>query len=217
MNFKMKRNILFVAALSAALMSSPAVAREGDGFVKLGISWIDLVDKGVTEANGVADPTAGYKTEQQMTATMTLGYFVANNIALEASASLPVSTQNIAGGSLTGLGNLFDEKYAIFTATATYHPLRGRTVSPYIGGGLALYKVLSVGDAVVTNGVVNDGFGAVIQGGVDFNVSRQVGLFVDAKKAFVDTRARGNLGTLNLTSMAQTDPLMLQAGASVKF
>ncbi len=178
-----------------------------------------LVDKGKIYVNGTYDPAADYATPEKWVANFDLGYFVARPIAVQISATTPMTTPNLPTGSLLGTPNLGDDKFSIFTATATWHPLRGHVVSPYIGGGIAWQHVWSIKDEFAQNLKIDDAVGPVIQGGFEIPVHRQFGLFFDVKKAFYKTDASGTIlgGAVSITAKPQLDPLILTAGALIRF
>jgi outer membrane protein W len=211
--------VLIAGVVLATFASAPAAAadRDDNGFVRVGATRLRLADKGTISVNGVADPSAGYRTPEKYVASGTLGYFALPNFALELAATSPVSTSNTPAGSLTGVPNLGWDRFSIFSGTVTYHPLRGHMVSPYIGGGAALQKVWSTRDGFASNLRVHDAFGPVIQGGVEVSVARRFGLFVEAKKAFYSADASGDIGPAHVTAVAKLDPLLLQAGGFIRF
>lgn len=208
------------AMLLAGTCAAPAIAQEShdrDGFVRAGVARIKLVDEGKIFVNGTRDPEAGYETPEKYVGSVQLGYFLADNFAVELAGTTPATTQNIPAGSLAGLPNLGNDTFSIFTLTGTFHPLRGNTLSPYIGAGVGLQKVWSTEDRLATNMKVNDAFGAVLQAGVELAVSDRFGVYFEAKKGFWDANASGDLGPAHITAVAKLDPLILTAGGFLRF
>jgi outer membrane protein W len=201
-------------------MAAPAAAQtssDANGFVRVGVTRVRLADKGEIFINGTLVPGAGYRTPTKWGAAGELGFFVLRNLSLQVGATSPVSTSNTPAGTLAGTPNLGSDRFSIFTATATFHPLRGGIVSPYAGGGIALQKVWSTRDALATNLTVHDARGPVIQAGVEVRLANRFGVFFDAKKAFYKADASGDLGPAHITAVAKLDPLLLQAGAILRF
>lgn len=64
---------------------------------------------------------------------------------------------------------------------------------------------------------VENDFGAALQAGVNVAVNEKVGVFVDAKKAFLTTQAVGTFNGLEAVADVVMDPLVVSAGASVSF
>jgi hypothetical protein len=57
----------------------------------------------------------------------------------------------------------------------------------------------------------------VVQGGFEVPVGRVLALFVDAKKAFLRTDAVGTLNAAPIRARLRMDPLVLHAGAALRF
>ena len=214
----------FAVSVAALLMglgaTAPAAAQsnpDANGFVRAGVARVRLADKGSIAINGTLVPGGGYRTPEKWVPAAEVGYFVLRNLSLQVGATAPTSTSNTPAGTLAGTPNLGSDRFSIFTATATFHPLRGGTVSPYLGGGAALQKVWSTRDALATNLRVHDASGPVVQAGVDVRLANRFGLFFDAKKAFYKANASGDLGPAHITAVAKLDPLLLQAGAILRF
>jgi outer membrane protein W len=209
-----------LTAVAAVALHAPAAAQpaaEHDGFVRAGVARLKLADKGGLEMNGAPIAGAGYTTPEKWMGSFDLGYFVGNTIAVQVSGTTPVKTPNLPNGTLGGTPNLGTDKFSLFTATATWHPLRGGTVSPYVGAGLEWFHVWSIRDEFADNLDVKDEVGPVIQGGAEFNLNERFGIYIDAKKAFIETKASANIGPAVVTAKPQLDPFILQAGAVVRF
>lgn len=194
-------------------MAAPA----GDGYVHLGAARLSFVDKGTTLSDGMPIPGADYNTNPKIIFAAELGYFITSDVAVSVSGTSPATTKNFAAGSLAGLGNLGSDTFSVFTGTVHYHFNRGGRIEPYVGGGFAYQKTWDTDDAVVSNLAISDGHGPVIQGGVDVGINDRVGVYFDAKKAWIKNDARGMLGPSVITSRPKLDPLILQAGVSFRF
>jgi outer membrane protein W len=212
-------NALTVLLLGLCV-AAPAAAQtdtEAKAFLRVGITRVRLADKGQIFINGTLAPGAGYRTPVTWVPAAEVGYFVLPNLSLQLSATGPTSTSNTPAGTLSGTPNLGSDRFSIFSATATFHPLRHGFLSPYVGGGMALQKVWSTRDALATNLTVRDANGLVIQGGVDIRIVDRVGVFFDAKKAFYKADASGDLGAAHVSAVAKLDPLLLQMGTIFHF
>lgn len=208
------------AMLIAAVTAEPALAQSADqpdGYARLGVARIRLVDKGKIFINGVQDPNADYRTPERWVANVDLGWFVTRNVAVQLSATTPATTSNVPAGSLQGLPNLGNDTFSIFTLTGIYHPLRGGRVSPYVGGGVALQHVWDTDDRLAQNLRVDDAVGPVIQGGIEIAINQRFGAYFDARKAFLTADASGDLGPNRVTAKAKLDPFIMQAGLLVRF
>lgn len=212
--------ILKTALLIGTLTATPALAQAdvaSDTFVRVGVTHIDMADKGPVFVQGVRDPGADYRTDKDYVGTLEIGHFFHPNIAVRVSGSTPAETFNLPAGSLAGLPNLGNDTSSNFTLTATYHPLRGGRFSPYIGGGIGLNKIWSTEDALATDLEIKSAHGPVIQAGIEFDVSDRFGVYADAKKGFWSAEASGFLGPALVTAEAELDPVLLSVGALFRF
>ena len=208
------------AMIAAAAAVAPAAAQDIDRphtFVRLGVAHIDLADNGPVFVNGTRDPGADYKTDKDFIGYVEIGHFVHPNFAVRLAGTTPAETFNLPAGSLAGTPNLFNDTSSNFTLTATWHPLSGSRFSPYVGGGIGLNHIWSTEERLATDVEISDSHGPVIQAGVDFDVSNRFGVYVDAKKAFWSADASGFLGPLFIEAEAELDPVIVSAGALVRF
>ena len=218
----MRYSIAIAAFLAAAAPAAPAFAQpeaiaQPDGFVRVGVARLRLADEADIFVNGVQDPQAAFETPEKWVANFDLGYFVLDRVAVQLAATTPAETPNMPAGSLAGLPNLGSDEFSIFTLTATFHPLRGRPVSPYVGAGVGLQHVWSTEDALLANVEVGDAFGLVLQGGVEVAVGERFGVYAEVRKGFWSADASGDLGPARITADAELDPLIIQAGALFRF
>jgi outer membrane protein W len=208
------------AILASSLLAAPAIAQDNSGrdtFLRVGISHIDLADKGPVFVNGVQDTGADYRTDKDVIGHAEIGHFVLPQVAVRLFGTTPAETFNLPAGSLAGTPNLFNDTSSNFTLTATFHPLRGQVFSPYIGGGIGLNHIWSTEERLATDVEISDSHGPVIQAGVDIDFNDRFGVYLDAKKAFWSAEASGFLGPLFIEAEAELDPVILSAGAVVRF
>ena len=209
--------LALVSGLAAAAPAAAQPAASLDGFARVGIARLKLADKGGLELDGTVVPGAGYSTPEKWMGSFDLGYFVGSTVAVQVAGTTPVKTPNLPNGTLEGTPNLGTDKFSLFTATATWHPLRGGKISPYVGAGIEWFHVWSVRDEFADNLKVEDEVGPVLQAGAELNLTERFGLYVDAKKAFVKTSASASIGPSSVTAEPKLDPFILQAGALIRF
>src|SRR3954453_13575484 len=140
-----------MAVLLGLCVATPAAAQSGSdtkAFLRVGVTRVRLADKGQIFINGTLSPGARYRTPVKWVPTAEVGYFVVSALSIRLAATGPTSTSNTPAGTLAGTPNLGSDRFSIFSATATFHPLRHGVFSPYVGGGMALQKVWSTRDAL---------------------------------------------------------------------
>lgn len=208
---------LMIASVGAVMTASTALAQDaGDSFVKVAASRTKLVDKGEVRTNGVLDPAAGYETRQAFHGTVTVGQFILDKIALEASLTTPLTTNNIPAGSLAGVPNLGDDEFVTLTIGGTFHPFSG-AISPYVGGGLQVQITTQERDALANGLNIPNAHGPYVQGGVNVSLSDKLGIFADVRKAFYHTNASGLLAGAQVRAKAVLDPLTFSVGGIARF
>ena len=212
-------NILLAATIAAGA-AFPAQAQDvaqPNGYARLGFARLKLADDGDIFIAGTQDPQADYETPEDWIFAADLGWFVLDQVAVQLSATTPATTENIPAGSLAGVPNLGTDTFSLFGLTGVWHPLRGGPVSPYVGAGLAYFHVWDIDDGVAANLDIDDAFGPVVHAGVEVAIGQRWGLYAEARKAFIETDASGDLGPIRVTAEPELDPFLLQAGAVLRF
>ena len=203
--------------LAAAGTAHGQVAAPSVGYIHVGAAFVEQADDATLFAGGSEVPGAGFRTKTQVAPAIEGGLSVYQGFSIAAGLVAPAETPNIAAGSLEGLGNLGDEKVGFATLTAQYHFIPGGNVSPYVGAGLGYMFVTDTDDGAVSDLDIDNAVGMALQAGMDVRVSGPWGVYVDAKKLFIDTDASGLLGGAPITAEAKVNPWIIQAGVGYRF
>jgi outer membrane protein len=212
---------LYAAGLAAILLGS-ASAHAADGaqpkwFARAAVTQLTLADDMRLQLAGTPVPTAGVDTKSHYTPTVHIGRFVTDNIALSLTGGLPPKIEINGTGALAPAGKVVDITYGPATAMVQYHVNRGGAISPYAGIGACYMLVLDVDDAALQNARVENDLAPAIEVGAEFKVAKRYGVFVEAKKAFLHTEARGTFGGAPVKSHIRLDPWAVSAGATFHF
>ena len=214
------RRMIVLAALATLAAPGAALAQASDqsnGYARVGMNLSHLADMGDVFTNGVFAPGSDYTTNAIRPVTVTAGWFVTNRIAIEASFSEEAETHNYPGGSLAGLPDLGVDAFETTSISATWHPMRGNRVSPYIGVGYAYQNTTWNSDGFGQNFRIEDSHGPLIQGGVDVALWGNFGAYVDLKKSYYRADGSGILLGANLAADSKLDPVAIQAGLTWRF
>jgi outer membrane protein len=133
---------------------------------------------------------------------------------------LPPTTTITGTGSVAALGTIGRVKFGPASLTAQYQFTGAGSIQPYVGAGVAYSVVFKTTDGAVTNLDVDNAWGSVLQAGAEFNLTPTTGIYVDVKKIFLKTKARGNapaLGGVPVTADAKLNPLVVGAGVVYRF
>ncbi len=146
-----------------------------------------------------------------------IGYFITPNIAVSFTGGLPPKVNIEAAGTLAGLGRLGSTTYGPMTLTVHYHFTGFGRFQPYVGFGPTFMYVFRASDGLLTDLKINHAVGFAVQAGVDVMITQNWGAFVDVKKAYLRTRATGDLGGAPIRAKVKLDPLVLHAGVTYRF
>lgn len=217
-------NIGFFALLCTAVSAPQALAQDaGEFMIDTSIARTKLVDEGVVRSDGVVDPEAAYETRETYGSILTLSYFPIDHVALDASISTPITTNNIPAGSLGGLPNLGNDEFVMATIGASFYPFDG-PVRPYVGGGLAVQITTQERDGLAVGLDIPSSHGPYVRGGVRAGLGDNFDIFADVRKSWYSTNATGLLPLdATFTNFAEVDadavldPLTIQLGIGTRF
>ncbi|HXW71515.1 MAG TPA: OmpW family outer membrane protein [Methylocella sp.] len=160
------------------------------------------------------------------------GWFVTPNIALAISAGVPpIAHLKATGLTLVpelGTNSLGSVRHGPAMFLLQYHfnnwgllqPFIPGNLQPYLGvGAVYLLNFGNINDGILTNLAVDQNFGFVVQGGIDYMLTQNWGLFADVKHLWLSTDVSGDLLNLNIPirTHVQLDPWAASAGITFKY
>ena len=213
----MKNVIGYTAAASAIAALSGIAFSEDNWYVRGGVSYMKLADEGILTADGVPVVGGEVHTPDDVAATVEVGKFVSNRLAITASVNGVYTTDNVAAGTLAGLGNFGTDEFAIADIGAKLQFNRDGRIQPYIGAGVSYFFVTDSQDEVLEDLFVEDKWGAHLRGGFDLAVNEKWSVYAEAKQYWIETEGSGTLGGSAIAGTFDIDPVMVNAGISYKF
>ncbi|MGH6822905.1 MAG: OmpW/AlkL family protein [Methylocella sp.] len=201
-----------VGALGA-FYSPPDAQSTGGGFLKNIPTPL-----GTATLNNVAIPPS-------YTVGLEAGYFITPNIAVALSAGVPplmhikatvFNFTQALGSDLVG-----SVRFGPIMGVLQYHFTNFGAFQPYFGAGAA-YVVMfaNTSDGILSNFSVDPSFCAVAQGGFDYMLTQNWGVFVDAKKLiYLNPNFQGNLlnTTIHIKTLGKIDPWIASTGITFKY
>lgn len=191
--------LLAALTLGGTAFNSDAQQR-GDWALGVGVHQVNPKSDNGSLAGGTLPLEIGSDTKP----TVSLEYFVADNLGLEVLAAWPFEHDiNIAG-----VGRVGSTKHLPPTVSLQYHFNSAGKVSPFIGAGLnytTFFSEKTTGALAGTDLKLDDSWGLAAHVGVDFALSPSSALRVDARWMDIDTKVHvdgASLGT------AHIDPLV---------
>lgn len=210
---------LVASALVAAVAAPSAAAEPGDTqwFARAGVTRLKLADEIDLTFAGAPVPNAGIRTKAHYTPTVQAGRFIGDHFAVSLTVGLPPHIDIQGSDALQPFGKLAETTYGPGVLTLQFRPLRTGTVQPYVGAGAAYMKIFSTKDAAFRDVKIDDDLSAALEAGTDIMFNDRYGIFLDAKKAFLRTEARGTFGGAPVVGKVRLDPWAFSAGATFRF
>ena len=213
----MKRTLPALALLAAALaVAAPASAQsKGDWTVGVGVHNVDpKSDNGSLDATALGlGPLPPTEVGNSVRPTITLEYFVADNLGIEVLAALPFSHDI----DIQGIGKVGSTKHLPPVVSLQYHFANSSKATPFVGLGVnytTFFSEDTTGALAGTDLQLEDSWGLAAHAGIDFAISERSALRVDARWADIDSDVKVNgikVGTANI------DPLVYGVAWVVKF
>lgn len=211
---------LWVAALGLAAVGSAQAQESSPWSVQIGIARIDFHENVKLSAGGAPVPGAGARIGDNTTLAAEISYKLTPSLSAGLTIGVPVRTAVTGTGTAAVFGELGAVRYGPMGLTARWTFDTGSRWHPYVGAGLTYFVVMSEHDAFIKDLKVDNKLGTIVQAGVQYDLTPQVGLFLDVKKLYVKTTATGTLpamGGAPAVADARLDPLVTHIGLLYRF
>ncbi|WP_239805746.1 OmpW/AlkL family protein [Croceicoccus hydrothermalis] len=210
--------LLVPVAVAGSTVSAQAqnAANEDEWFIQIGAARVELAEEAEVTIAGTELPNAGIDMNACYTAVAELGCRIKPAIALTLAVGVPVKQAINGAETLAPYGKLTSVTYGPAAAMVQWHPFRFGRLDPYVGAGAAYSHVCDAQDGTLTNLNASDDIGPAFQIGMAVNIGPSAAMFVDAKKAFLNTELKGSLGPVPVEGRLSLDPLVLQRGLKLR-
>lgn len=209
--------IAMLAAAQTARAEDVPGWRQGDLVVSAGVAHVLFNASSRIELGGTPVAGGDISLSDNTLLSGSVEWFATRNVSLALVGGIPPTTRVTGTGTLAPSGELGRVKYGLATLLARYHFNASGRLSPYLGAGVTRFMVFSTRDGSVTNLKADGAFAPVAQAGIDYQLSRHVGLFGNATYIPVKTHARGTSRGLPMTGSATLKSTILKAGLSYRF
>jgi len=167
----------------AALMgttAAPALAQsQGDFTLGLGLGWVEPTQNSDTDAGRI-------DVDGNLRPTVTVEYFVADNIGIELLAAWPFEHDV----NLQGAGRVAEIKHLPPTLSLQYHFTNTSQFTPFLGAGINYtYFFDETGKGALAGSDVDldDSWGLALHAGVDYAISERGALRADVRYIDIET------------------------------
>lgn len=192
-------------------------ASDGKWFIRAGVTGLSLADGLKLKLAGTPVPGAALNTKNHATPTLQIGREIGPHLAVELTIGIPPNIDITGRGTLQPLGKLADTTYGPCLLVLQYRPLRHGTIQPYLGAGVGYMIVFDADDGAFKDIEIDNDVGPALEAGTDIMLSERAGIFLDVKKAFLRTDARGTFGGAPVMARAKLDPWAVSVGATFRF
>lgn len=197
----MQKVIAAVMLVCAVALPGAATAEQGDVLVRARVINIDPN----------ADSSLPLDVDNRWGLEVDFTYFLTKNLAAELILTYPQKHDVTLGGA--GIGSV---KHIPATVNLQYHFMPDQTFRPYVGAGFN-YTIFTDRDlANDTLEVDSSSFGAAVQAGFDYQVTKAMFLNVDVKYLWISTDVTNKVTGANVTSL-DIDPWVYGVGVGWKF
>jgi outer membrane protein len=209
----MKKSAITLGLAAAALLAAAPAHADGVG-KEAGSILVRAHALGVVpQPSASVSPIGGdISVTDTVTPEVDFSYFFTQNIAVELIAASP---QHTASSSVTG-GEVVEARLLPPTLTVQYHFLPQSDFSPYVGAGINytwFYDVNPKGG--LPDASIDNGFGAVIQAGVDYAITDRFFVNFDIKQVFLNTKVKLAGGAV--TADLDLNPTLIGFGFGYRF
>lgn len=194
----------------AALMSTtaaPALAQsQGDITLGLGLGWVEPTRSSTTAAGSI-------DVDGNLRPTLTVEYFVADNIGVELLASWPFQHDI----NLAGAGKVAETKQLPPTLSLQYHFTNKSGVTPFVGAGINYtYFFDDTGKGALAGVPVSldDSWGLALHAGADVAINEKSAFRFDVR--YIDIETDVKVGGAPIGKV-KIDPWVINAAYVMKF
>jgi len=170
--------------------------------------------------------TPGFRFEPQFGtgggAGVGLNFFLSDRVSIEAKAAALESQLRvrIVGTDFIATANLGHAQIFPISAVLQWHLSEHGTIRPYLGAGVAHVILHDVNRSVSPSATgihFKDPTGLVVDGGLEFNLSKRFGIYGDARYIPVETKSTASFTGTSSSVQMNVRPLIVSAGIAWRF
>jgi outer membrane protein len=214
----MQTSILRAAAVALVLTALASVAAAQENVVKLGATYYTTHSK-TNGISGIGVPAgADAETGNATTAILVYERRVLPNIGIEFVIGAPPRIKAKATGSVAFLGDdVLSARFLAPTLLLNYHFFAPtETLRPYVGAGVNYTRFTGIHSSLAPDVKMGSSTGLVLQAGLDYAITRNVGLFASVARLNVKSKVVATGATV-LTTTVDFRPIVYSAGVSYQF
>jgi len=151
-----------------------------------------------------------------------LNFFLTDRVSIEAKAAALESRLRvrIVGSDFIATANLGRAQIFPISAVLQWHLFEHGTIRPYLGAGVAHVILRDVNRSVSSSATgihFKDPSGLVVDGGLEFNLSKRFGIYGDARYIPVETKSTASFTGTTSSVQMNVRPLIVSGGIAWRF
>ena len=180
-------------------------------FVRFGVASFLFGESAVLRANDVVVPGASLRISDETTFGFDIGYQLSPRWTATFTTGVPPNLDLDGTGPFEG-AQYGTTRYAPLVFALQRHFFLSPKTSVYVGGGVNYTFHYDSIDGLVQDLDVDNNVAGVVQLGIERRLNNRVSLFADAKKAFYETEATGNVFGAPIRADITANPTVLFFG-----
>lgn len=212
----MKKMVL-VSAL--ALLAMPAYADDlsSPWFFRAGLAELDFSHKETLAVGGQPVPGAALNFKPIYTPIIEIGYTFSPDWSVVASLGFPPTTSAYGFGSTAAYGKLEGATFGPSAVTVQYQPIHDGWLRPYVGAGIADMIIFNTTPGAIQNPKLGNDVSPILEAGTELALTDNYGLFLEAKKTWLQSSTGGTVGGYPISGKASIEPWVFSVGATAHF
>lgn len=186
-------------------------------FFRVGAAELQNLDGFHVTVAGQPVPGAALHYDHIYSVLLEGGYNFTPDISGVLSVGWPPAISIAGGGSIAPYGKLESTTFGPSALTVQYQPFHDGMIRPYVGVGGAYMIIFSTHAAAVQSPKLTNDLAPEFEFGSDVMFQENLGLFVEAKKAFLTSHATGTIIGYPLDGKADLGPWVYVTGITLHF
>lgn len=212
------KKILLAGLIGSALLPLPASAQDSETyspwFFRLGAAELQNLHGLDSMLAGQPVPGTALNYHHVYSVMLEVGYSFTRDFSAVLSVGYPPAISSYGSGTLTGVGKIVSTTYGPSALTIQYQPFHDGMLRPYVGAGAAYSIIFSTHDGALQNARLTNDLSPEIEAGADIMLQDNLGLFVETKRAWLETHATGTFLGLPYSGHANYGPWVYATGVT---
>ena len=185
--------------------------------LRAGVANLQLQDDLTYSVGGAPVAGAALHYHQIYTPMAEIGYYFDPDFAAVATVGFPPAITASGGGTISAYGKLLSTTFGPSAFTVQYQPIHDGIFRPYVGAGVSYMIIFSTHAQLVQKPTLSNDLAPAIEAGTEIAVADNFSLFVEGKKAFLESKTTGTIFGFPASGTAKLAPWVFSVGVGTRF